>query len=163
MAMRASMYPQLGRFLTMDALSTVMPFGSTILSVAKAASGEDVNAGDVGFAAMEIAPLGAVGKLGRELKIVKGIYSEYSFTKSAGKHLSEIVKHGENAGKLARPYMQSPLTIQEIMSISKGVPDATFKGGMNWRVPGMFRGLQGIWKLGINPETKVIYHFNFTY
>lgn len=48
-----------------DALSTVMPFGSTILSVAKAASGEDVNAGDVGFAAMEIVPLGAVGKVAK--------------------------------------------------------------------------------------------------
>jgi len=59
--------------------------------------------------------------------------------------------------------MNSPLTIQEIMSTGKGTLDATFKGGMNWRVPGTFRGSQGIWELGINPKTNVIYHFNFTH
>ncbi len=26
------------------------------------------------------------------------------------------------------------------MSTDKGIPDATFKGGMNWGVPGTFRG-----------------------
>ncbi|MPM44633.1 hypothetical protein SDC9_91312 [bioreactor metagenome] len=36
--------------------------------------------------------------------------------------------------------MRYPLTIQEIMSTDKGIPDATFKGGMNWGVPGTFRG-----------------------
>ena len=41
----------------------------------------------------------------------------FTYTKSAGKHLTEVVKHGENAGQLARPYMKSPLTIQEIISI----------------------------------------------
>ena len=64
---------------------------------------------------------------------------------------------------MARPYMNSPLTIQEIMQAGKGIPDATFKGGVNWKVPGVFRGTQGIWELGINPKTKVIYHFNFTH
>lgn len=54
--------------------------------------------------------------------------------------------------------MNSSLTIQEIMQAGKGIPDATFKGGLNWKVPGAFRGAQGIWELGINPETKVIYH-----
>jgi hypothetical protein len=87
----------------------------------------------------------------------------YTFTKSAGKHLTEVVKRGENAGQLARPYMNSPLTIQEIMSTGKGTLDATFKGGMNWKVPGTFRGSQGIWQLGINPKTNVIYHFNFVH
>ncbi|MGS2765240.1 hypothetical protein [Sinomicrobium sp. M5D2P9] len=87
----------------------------------------------------------------------------YTFTKSAGKHLTEVVKRGENAGQLARPYMKSPLTIQEIMSTGKGIPDATFKGGMNWKVPGTFRGSEGIWELGINPKTNVIYHFNFVH
>ncbi len=94
----------------------------------------------------------------------KGVtQAEYTFTKTAAKHLTEVVKRGENAGQLARPYMNSPLTIQEIMSTSKGTLDATFKGGMNWRVPGTFRGSQGIWELGINPKTNVIYHFNFTH
>lgn len=87
----------------------------------------------------------------------------YTFTETAGKHLTEVVKRGENAGQLVRPYMKSPLTIQEIMSTGKGVPDAFYKGGMNWRVPGTFRGSQGIWELGVNPKTNIIYHFNFTY
>jgi hypothetical protein len=39
--------------------------------------------------------------------------------------------------------MKSPLTIQEIMSTGKGIPDATFKGGMNYKVPGSFNGSQG--------------------
>lgn len=74
-----------------------------------------------------------------------------------------VVQFPENAGQLARPYMKSSLTIQEIMSTGKGIPDATFKGGMNWKVPGTFRGSQGIWELGINPKTNVIYHFNFVH
>ena len=102
-------------------------------------------------------------------EIIKGVVkggvqaAQYTFTKSAGKHLTKIVKHGEYAGQLARPYMKSPLIIQEIMSTGKGIPDATFQGGMNWKVSGTFRGSQGIWELGINPETNVIYHFNFVH
>lgn len=99
--------------------------------------------------------------LGKTL-LTKNIKNGFTFTKSAAKHLTDQVKHGKNAGQLARPYMNSPLTIQEIMSTGKGVPDATFKGGRNWKVPGTFRGSEGIWELGINPKTKVIYHFNFT-
>ncbi len=47
------------------------------------------------------------------------------------------------------------------MSTGKGIPDASFRGGMNWKAPGTFRGSQGFFELGINPETNVIYHFNF--
>jgi hypothetical protein len=87
-----------------------------------------------------------------EVNAVRGVrQAEFTFTKTAGKHLTDFVNHGENAGQFARPYMKSPLTIQEIMSTGKGVPDSFFKGGMNWRVPGSFRGEQGIWELGINP------------
>lgn len=52
--------------------------------------------------------------------------AEYTFTKSAGKHLTEVVKKGANKGQLSRPYMHSPLTIQEVMSTEKGSIDATF-------------------------------------
>lgn len=57
--------------------------------------------------------------------------------------------------------MKSPLTIQEIMSTGKGIPDPYFKGGMNYKVPGSFNGSQGIFELGINPQTNIIYHFLF--
>lgn len=102
--------------------------------------------------------IGGLRNPGKIINAGKGIFN---FTKTAGKHLNEVVKHGPNAGQLARPYMRSPLTIKAIMATGKGIPDATFKSGMNWRVPGTFRGSEGIWELGINPKTNVIYHFNF--
>ncbi len=83
----------------------------------------------------------------------------YTFTKSTAAHLA------------SRPYMNSPLLIEEIMASGKGIPDATFKGGMNWKVPGVLGQnlqsemgasvTQGVWELGINPTTKEIYHFVF--
>ena len=106
----------------------------------------------------------AVEKSGVSVReAARGSSQAFTYTKSAGKHLTEVVKKGANAGQLSRPYMKSPLTIKEIMSTGKGIPDATFKGGMNWKVPGTFRGSQGIWELGINPKTNVIYHFNFVH
>ncbi|MEM7548057.1 MAG: hypothetical protein AAF363_00175 [Bacteroidota bacterium] len=97
-------------------------------------------------------------------KLVAGEASgkSFTFTKTAAKHFDDFVtKNGWYNGKAARPYMNSPLTINEIMSTGKGIPDATFKGGMNWKVPGTFRGTEGVWELGINPDTNVIYHFLF--
>jgi len=75
--------------------------------------------------------------------------AEYTFTKTAAGHLA------------SRSYMNSPLLIREIMATGPGVADASFAGGMNWVVQGTFNGSKGIYQLGINPETKVIYHFLF--
>ena len=47
------------------------------------------------------------------------------------------------------------------MKSGVGVKDASYPGGYNWIVPGSYRGSSGYWQLGINPETNVIYHFNF--
>jgi len=92
----------------------------------------------------------------------KGAGKRFTFTKTAAKHFKDIVaKNGWHNGKAARPYMDSSLTIREIMSTGKGMPDATFKGGMNWKVSGTFRGVQGKWELGVNPKTNIIYHFLF--
>ena len=104
----------------------------------------------------------AVGKVAGKAAAQVGT-GEFTYAKTAARHFSDIVKKGVYKGEPSRPYMNSSLTIQEIMQAGKGIPDATFKGGLNWKVPGAFRGAQGIWELGINPETKVIYHFNFTY
>ena len=86
---------------------------------------------------------------------------EYTYTQTVTNHFLDIVKKGPYKGELLRPFLNSPLTIQEIMKTGKGIPNATFKGGFNWKVPGTFRESQGVWELGINPKTKVIYHFNF--
>jgi hypothetical protein len=55
----------------------------------------------------------------------------------------------------------SMLLQNRIMKSGEGVPDAWFKGGMNWKVPGTFQGSEGTFELGINPETNTIYHFLF--
>jgi RHS repeat-associated protein len=60
-----------------------------------------------------------------------------------------------------RPYINSLSTIEEIMAYGKGVADKSFKGGFNYKAPGMFNGSNGFFELGINPSTKVIYHFIF--
>ena len=74
---------------------------------------------------------------------------EYTITKTVANNLS------------TRSYINSPSTITNIMKSGKGVPDAYFKGGMNYKVPGLFNGSQGIFELGINPQTNTIYHFLF--
>lgn len=74
---------------------------------------------------------------------------EYTITKTVANNLA------------TRPYINSPSTITNIMKSGKGVPDAYFKGGMNYKVPGSFNGSQGIFELGINPQTNTIYHFLF--
>lgn len=74
---------------------------------------------------------------------------EYTITKTVANNLA------------TRPYINSPSTITNIMKSGKGVPDAYFKGGMNYKVLGSFNGSQGIFELGINPQTNTIYHFLF--
>jgi len=87
---------------------------------------------------------------------------KYDFTKTAASHFDDVIKHGKYKGELARPYMRSPLTIMEIISTGKSVPDQFAKGALNFRVPGSFRGSDGIWELVIDIEKNLIYHFNFT-
>lgn len=95
---------------------------------------------------------------GRAYKAAKGTRNqgqqltkvgEYTFTNTAATHLSK------------RPYMNSSATIINIMKSGKGVPDIHFKGGVNYKVPGKYGTTKGVWELGINPETNVIYHFLF--
>ncbi|CAL1518549.1 DUF6443 domain-containing protein [Chitinophaga sp. MM2321] len=74
---------------------------------------------------------------------------EYTITKTVANNLA------------TRPYINSPYTITNIMKSGKGVPDAFFKGGVNYKVPGAFNSSNGIFELGINPETNTIYHFLF--
>ncbi|AWG26256.1 DUF6443 domain-containing protein [Flavobacterium kingsejongi] len=154
---------QLDSFNTMlDAFGLIPGIGEFAdgLNVAiYTARGDKVNAA---ISAASMVPLLGWAAVSTKYAVKGGVQAaEYTFTKSAGKHLTEVVTKGANKGQLSRPYMNSSLTIQEIMSTGKGSIDATFKGGMNWKVPGTFRGSQGIWELGINPKTSVIYHFNF--
>jgi hypothetical protein len=88
---------------------------------------------------------------------------DYTLTGTVAGHLSDTVGGvGDYSGSLARPYIQSPSTINEIVSTGQGVPDpGGLAGALRYDVPGTFRGSSGTWQLVINPDTKVVYHFNF--
>ena len=87
---------------------------------------------------------------------------EYQYTRTAGNHINDIVTRGEFKGELARPYLNSPNTISEIVGTGRGVPDpGGVAGALRYDVPGTFRNTQGTWELVVHPETKTIYHFNF--
>ncbi len=73
---------------------------------------------------------------------------------------------GTNAGKTDRPYMNSPLTIREIMNTGPGRPDPGSKGrppvptALRWDVPGAFNtSLRGIWELVYDLKNNKVLHF----
>lgn len=85
----------------------------------------------------------------------------FRLTETVGKHLTDVVKHGANKGELARPYLRSPHTIEQIMKGGKGVPDpGGVPGALRWDVPGTFRGSQGTWELVVD-KSNTILHMNF--
>ncbi len=108
---------------------------------------------------VKMAKLGAKGAHGIEGILQIG---DFRYSKSAAKHFTELVKRGPNAGKLSRPYMKSPHTINEIMASKQPIPDpGGLAGGLRWDVPGTFRGSEGTWELVLHPDSGIIYHFNF--
>lgn len=80
---------------------------------------------------------------------------------------AEAVKVGEYtltrtvAGKLAeRPYLNSPLTLREIMAAGKPIPDpGGVAGALRWDVPGAFRGSAGTWELVVDPRSNTVLHW----
>jgi hypothetical protein len=89
---------------------------------------------------------------------------DYTLSDTVAGHINDTVGGvGEYSGSPARPYLQSPLTINEIISTGTGVPDpGGLPGGLRYDVSGEFRGSSGTWELVVDPNTKTIYHFNFT-
>jgi RHS repeat-associated protein len=62
----------------------------------------------------------------------------------------------------SRPYINSPLLIQEIIDTGLGVADpGGIPGALRFDVPGTFNGSEGIYQLVID-EANTIYHFLFT-
>ena len=81
-------------------------------------------------------------------------------TETVASHATDIVTKGPFKGELARPFLNSPLTIQEIMAAGKGIPDpGGVAGALRWDVPGAFRGTEGTWELVTQDD--LILHFNF--
>lgn len=87
---------------------------------------------------------------------------EYKLTRTVASHLGDVVKHGPFKGELARPYLTSPLTLQEVMAAGKPIPDpGGVAGALRWDVPGRVRGAAGMWELVIEPQSKTILHWLF--
>lgn len=84
--------------------------------------------------------------------------TDLTMTRTVERHLAEYAKDG----RLARPYADSRLTIQEIMDGAKPIPDpGGAPGALRWDVTGTMNGSSGTWELVVNPETKTILHFLF--
>jgi hypothetical protein len=87
----------------------------------------------------------------------------------AARGAAEAVKVGEYtltrtvAGKLAeRPYLNSPLTLREIMAAGKPISDpGGVAGALRWDVPGAFRGSAGTWQLVVDPQSNTVLHWLF--
>lgn len=112
--------------------------------------------GIIGFSKLARMPL-KMTKLDGLLRV-----GDFRYSKLAANHFNETIKSGKNIGRLLRPYMRSPHTINEIMAARRPIPDPRgFKGGLRWDVPGTFRGSEGTWELVLDPHTGIIGHFNF--
>ena len=86
---------------------------------------------------------------------------KYKLTDTVANHADDVVKRGPFKGERARPFLNSPHTIDEIITGGKGVPDKFVDGALRYDVPGTFRGRSGIWELVVDPKNNTIYHFNF--
>ncbi len=61
-----------------------------------------------------------------------------------------------------RPYINSPLTIRNIIESGRPIPDpGGVAGALRWDVLGSFRGSEGTFELVIDPSTNRILHFLF--
>jgi hypothetical protein len=90
----------------------------------------------------------------------RGMVGGFRMTETVASHATDIVTKGPLKGELSRPFLNSPLTIREIMAAGKEVPDpGSVAGALRWGVPGTFRGTQGTWELVVKDD--LILHFNF--
>ncbi len=61
----------------------------------------------------------------------------------------------------SRPYINSTLTIKNIMRAALPMADDSLKYGLKWVVRGSYNGKSGVWELVIDVSTKTIVHFLF--
>jgi hypothetical protein len=78
---------------------------------------------------------------------------EYTLTRTVAGHLDDIVTKGPFRGEPARPFLESPNTIREILGAGNPIRDpGGIAGALRYDVPGAFRGSQGTWELVISPS-----------
>lgn len=83
---------------------------------------------------------------------------EWALDPKVSRHIADVSKTGE----LVRPYLTSSHTLQEIMAAGKPLADPRgFPGAVLYKVPGAFRGSEGMWELVVHPESKIVLHWLF--
>ena len=103
-----------------------------------------VNAGtfySVGLLAANIGKLGTTSKIDTE---------NIQFSNTVLKKIHE-----------RRPYINSRITMDEIIMASKPTKDPIISSWLRWDVPGSFNNSYGKWELVINPSNNTVYHFLF--
>jgi RHS repeat-associated protein len=107
------------------------------------------------FAGAGLSGLAAIPFLGAPANAAR--LGRHALTDTVANHLGDVTK----TGRLARPYLHSPLTVEEIMAALPGRADpGGVPGALRWDVPGSFNGTNGIWELVVS-EDGVILHFLF--
>ena len=101
-----------------------------------------------GIGALGGAAIKAV-KYARAVKDTKAAVETLSYTRTAASHAS------------SRTYMNSSLTIREIMNAAKPKPDEYIRKGLKWVVEGGMNGKAGVWELVVDSSKKTIVHFLF--
>jgi len=87
----------------------------------------------------------------------------------AAKTIDYLVKNAESLKRSAtvmnnvamRAYINSTLTIQEIMQSGTAVKDAYLQNGLKWVTSGTYNGSEGTWELVLDVATQTIIHFQF--
>jgi hypothetical protein len=88
--------------------------------------------------------------------------TNFQLTNTVENHRYDIITRGEYRGQLSRPYLDSPLMINEIMEARPPIPDpGGVPDALRWDVPGSFRGSDGTWVLVVDPNTNTVLHFVF--
>lgn len=104
------------------------------------------------------------GVAGLAVGMTEGMAASEGFqlTRTVANHLDEVIGSGTFKGEMTRLYINSTLTVREIMAAGKPISDpGGFPGALRWDVPGAFRGKSGVWQLVVHPETDTILHFLF--
>jgi RHS repeat-associated protein len=117
-------------------------FGSTMVVAGVAIAGIGL-AAEVGVLAGEAIVFGGITKTGT-------IVGDFTLTETVANHAVD------------RPYINSPLLIQEIMAGGTGIRDPQgVPGALRWDVVGSYNASDGTWQLVVDMTNKVILHFQF--
>jgi len=91
-------------------------------------------------------------------------------TKALAKTADSLIQNAESLKRSAkvmthlaeRAYINSTITVQNIMSSADPVKDKIVANGLKWVVPGVYNRSSGVFELVVDVDTHMIIHFLFT-